>query len=362
MKRKSTILIIDDTVDTVELLKKRLRSEGYETFEAYDGVEGLKKIKDCSPDVVVLDIMMPKLDGYEVCKRLKSEDSTKHIPILMLTAKGDISDKVKGLDIGADMYITKPFDYKEISARIRSLLTKSAATKELADRERAEALDQMVDEIAHEIRNPLVAIGGFARRVKKSLPEGDANRKYLETILQNVTVLEKMVNELVGLKSAALSYMEPANINEILQNALDLNIKNIGKNNIAVTTHFMESSALIPVDVENLTRALANIIENGIEAMDGEIRNLVITTGVSGDYFEITIADSGKGISRDQIKNIFNPFFSSKIYGPGLGLTFTLRTIQNHKGTISVESEEGKGTSFTIRLPKKGRGKSVEAQ
>jgi DNA-binding response OmpR family regulator len=127
MPKKNKILIVDDAVDTVELLKKRFQSEGYETAEAYNGEEGLKQVTEYNPDLIVLDIMMPKIDGYEVCQKLKKDENTKYIPILMLTAKGEIEHKVKGLDIGADDYLSKPFDYKELSARIRSLLAVKAA-------------------------------------------------------------------------------------------------------------------------------------------------------------------------------------------------------------------------------------------
>jgi len=130
VEKKGKILIVDDAVDTVELLKKRLRFEGYDTAEAYDGEEGLKLVAEYNPDLIILDVLMPKLDGYEVCQRLKSDENTKYIPVLMLTAKSEVADKVKGLDIGADHYLAKPFNYKELSARVRSLVATKAARHE----------------------------------------------------------------------------------------------------------------------------------------------------------------------------------------------------------------------------------------
>ncbi|MFP7755083.1 sigma-54-dependent transcriptional regulator [Thermodesulfobacteriota bacterium B35] len=121
-EEKAKILIVDDTVDTVELLTKRLRAEGYDTEAAMDGEEALRKVRDYGPDLVILDVMMPKLNGYEVCRRLKEFPDRKFFRILMLTAKSKVSDKVRGLDIGADSYLTKPFDYRELSAMVRNLL------------------------------------------------------------------------------------------------------------------------------------------------------------------------------------------------------------------------------------------------
>ncbi len=351
MDAKTKILIVDDTIDTVELLRKRLRAEGYETSEAYDGEECLSLVDTVNPDLIILDVMMPKLNGYEVCQRLKSDENTKYIPVLMLTAKSEVKDKIKGLDIGADDYLAKPFDYKELSARVRSLLKIKAAREKLVEEEKSEALDQMLDEVAHEVRNPLVSIGGFARRVYESLPEGNLNRKYMEMILEDVARLETMVKQLIEIKSTSLLYMEPANINDVILKALDALDRELEENAINVETQFMDNPPVIPADKEQLQKAISNIIKNAIEAMSGEIRNLSITSRLIENHIEIQISDTGRGISREKIRNIFDPLFTSKIYGPGLGLPFALKIIQDHRGTISVESEPGKESTFTIRLP-----------
>ena len=354
MEAKSKILIVDDTVDIVELLLKRFKSEGYETTAAYDGEEGLRKVEEWGPNLVILDVMMPKLDGFQVLERLRMDENTKYLPVLMLTAKSKLPEKIKGLQRGADDYLTKPFDYKELSIRVRSLLAKEAASKKLVEEKKTEALDYVVDEVAHEVRNPLVVIGGLARRVYKNMPEGNPNRDYMQIILQNVAALEKMVAELFELKSAALTYVEPSDINEIIKTTLAKFDREIAANNIVVKTDLTEPAALIPVDRENLIRAFACLVENAIEAMTGEKRILAVSSRQNREgYVEIVFADTGKGISRKTIENIYDPFFSSKTYGPGLGLTFVLKTIQNHKGLISVESEQGTGTRFIVKLPAK---------
>jgi signal transduction histidine kinase len=350
---KNKILIVDDTRDIVDLLRKRLRADGYDTAEAFDGEAALALVEEYRPDLVVLDIMMPKMDGIEVCRRLRQEGRHRHLPVIMLTAKSQVPDKVRGLDTGADDYITKPFDYKELAARVRSLLAKKAASEDLAAKEKSTALDQMVDEVSHEVRNPLVVIGGFARRVLKSLPENDENRRAMEIILENVVVLEQMVTELVELKSATLSFREPADINAILCQVLDLFRREIDERSIELVTDFLENPPAIPVDRENITRALFNLIENAIEAMAEPPRQLTVSTALQAAFLQIRISDTGRGIAREKLKSIYDPFFTSKVHGPGLGLTFALKAIQNHNGQITVESEEGRGSTFTVRLPVK---------
>lgn len=351
MENKKKILIVDDSTDTVELLRKRLRAIGYDTDEAFDGVEGLEKIETYWPDLVLLDVMMPRLGGIEVLKRIRAKEQTKYVAVIMLTAKSDVQDKVDGFDGGADDYITKPFDFKELAARVRSLFAKKEESEQLATKEKTGALEYLVDEMAHEIRNPLVSIGGFARRVHDSLPDGSQNKDYLSIIIQNVAVLEKMVAHLVELKSAALTYVEPSDVNELLRVTLASFEQAFRESRITVVTDLLDSLPLIPADRYTLQQVLSHILENAIEAMTGELRKLTVETQVVEGHIEIRVTDTGKGISRDKIKNIFDPFYSSKIYGPGLGLTFARKSILSHKGTISVESEEGVGTTFAIRLP-----------
>ncbi len=351
MEKKRKILVVDDAVDTVELLKKRFHAEGYDTAEAYNGEEALQKVQEYVPDLIILDVMMPKMDGYEACRRLKGDEKTKYIPILMLTAKGEVEHKVMGLEIGADDYMGKPFDYKELSARVRSLLAIKATHEKKVAEEKTGALEQMMDQVAHEIRNPLTAIGGFARKVYGKLPEGDPNKKYMEMIIEDVAVLESMIKQLIELKTTAISYREPANMNDLLKECLQVFEQDFRQKAIEVETELVTDPPLIPADRKLLKRAFCYIIKNGVEAMEMEPKRLKIVSRVRDDRLEIGISDTGVGIAPDKIKNIFDPLVTSKTYGPGLGLTFALKIIQDHEGTIDVTSEPGKGTTFTIRFP-----------
>jgi two-component system alkaline phosphatase synthesis response regulator PhoP len=119
---REKILIVDEEIDASTALKLALETEGYNVIEALDGYEGIMKAKCENPDIILLDIMMPGMDGFEVCQLLKADPASRHIPIIMLTAKGEVDDKVEGLEMGADDYVTKPFNLKELKARIRIVL------------------------------------------------------------------------------------------------------------------------------------------------------------------------------------------------------------------------------------------------
>jgi two-component system alkaline phosphatase synthesis response regulator PhoP len=122
---REKILIVDDEMATLMPLKRALESEDYAVIEAYDGHEAIKKAKEMIPDLIILDLMLPGMDGNEVCQHLKTDAYTENIPIIMLTAKDSVNDKVEGLEIGADDYVTKPFILKELKARIKSVLRRS---------------------------------------------------------------------------------------------------------------------------------------------------------------------------------------------------------------------------------------------
>jgi two-component system alkaline phosphatase synthesis response regulator PhoP len=122
---RQTILIIDDEPDAIIAAKKALQSEGYNVIEVYNGKTGLEAIEEKTPDLILLDVMMPDMDGFEICKKLKEDELYNHIPIIMLTAKGEVDDRVEGIETGADDYITKPFNLRELKARIRMVLRRA---------------------------------------------------------------------------------------------------------------------------------------------------------------------------------------------------------------------------------------------
>ncbi len=351
MEMRPKILIVDDAVDTVDLLTKRFRAEGYDTAEAFNGEEALRKVAEYGPDLLVLDVMMPVMDGYEVCRRLKADEKTKYIPILMLTAKGEVEHKVKGLDIGADDYMAKPFDYKELSARVRSLLSIRATHEKKVVEEKTGALEQMMEQVAHEIRNPLTSIGGFARKVFSKLPDDDPNKRYMQMIIDDVAVLESMIKQLIELKSMSISMKAPSNINDIIKDSLKVFEQDLVQKAVKIDIALQEDLPAIVADKKLLKRAFCNLIKNAVEAMEAGTKKLKILSRMNGNSLAVEITDTGKGISQDKIKNIFDPMVTSKVYGPGLGLTFALKIIQDHKGSISVESEPQKGTTFTIKFP-----------
>lgn len=348
MKKK--ILIADDNPDNVELLRKRLGSQGYETAAAFDGEEALQAILQETPDLLILDVMMPKMDGYEVLQRLRQHDDYRNLPVILLTAKKEIPDKLKGLDIGADDYITKPFNPQELLARVKSLLTLREEQQRKSHDERLTALDQMVEGVAHEIRNPVTAIGGFARRLYDRLPDGSPEKHYAEVILNESKRLEQMVKQIVEATIISIPSLRKREINEVIHAALAACQERLTEGQVKVHLVLADDIPPLIMDAGNLRRVIAHLISNAITAMPGG-GTLTITTARRNHYVQIQVADTGVGIPPKILPHIFDPFFTTKSTGPGLGLAMVHKIIKQHGGQISVETEANKGTTFSILLP-----------
>jgi len=345
---KPSILIVDDDERNVILLTVKMEREGYEVASVSNGVDALERVLTFHPDVILMDVMMPRMNGYEVLKVLKSDERTRYIPVIMLTGLGEVENKVQGFDVGAEDYITKPFSLREVSARVRSLLRVRALQKRIRDTEKMAALGGMVDGIAHEIRNPLMVIGGMARR----LHERDCDEKcrgYAEAIIKCVERLEKMIVRVDDYKRILVSKPRPVEINRVVEDALRDMAFLIEDGEIETEVSCLKPSPVVNMDYINLKTAICNIIQNSVEAM-GDTGLLEISTRLEDGRAVVEIKDNGPGIDPDEQKKIFHPFQTSRIEGAGLGLTMAHRIISDHSGEISVSSTLNEGTVMTISL------------
>ncbi|MBI5562617.1 MAG: response regulator [Deltaproteobacteria bacterium] len=348
---KPRVLVVDDEEMNAILLSTKFERAGYEVERAKDGFEALQKVSVFHPDIVLLDVMMPRMDGYEALRRLKSKEETRYIPVIMLTGKADVEDKVMGLEVGAEDYISKPYSLQEVAARVKSLLRMRSLQTRLRETEKMAALGEMVDGIAHEIRNPLTAIGGMARRLHEHETDPQ-HREYADRIIKSVERLERMLQRVDEYKKILVSTLRPGDINGVIadaaRDAAEF-IENEGKE-ITVKTDLMERPPLLNLDAGNLRVAIFNVLQNSVEAIEkkGEIR--IETRPAFDQTFVLRVSDNGIGIEKDSLRNIFNPFQTSKFQGAGLGLTITYRIIHDHGGEITVESAPGKGTVVTMRF------------
>jgi len=374
MTNKAKILIVDDNVDTVELLTKRFHAEGYDTSEAYDGEQALQKVVEYQPDIIILDIMMPKIDGYEVSKRLKSYDNTKHIPIIMLSAKARVPDKIKGLDLGADDYIVKPFDYRELSQRVKYWVTVKVEVeerltkigqleKELIQSERLAAVGQTVASLAHYVKNILFGLKGGVYLVNEALKENDT-----DSLKDGWDIVESNMGRISGLVLDLLEYSrerkpeyEKCFPNEIADDVCKLTQESAKEYSIEIIKDFDPSMGEAVMDPKGIHRCMLNLVSNAIDACiydSNEEKNWVVqvrTLLEDDSMVKFEISDNGCGMDEETKQKLFTSFFTTKEgRGTGLGLLNTQKIVQEHGGTITVNSQPGEGSIFTIRMPYRG--------
>ncbi|MEK6790465.1 MAG: response regulator [Deltaproteobacteria bacterium] len=350
-KMKPRILLVDDEEINLTLLAAKFERVGYELEKASNGIEAIVKVKEFKPDIILMDVVMPQMDGYEALRILKSREETSYIPVILVTGRSEVEDKVLGFEVGAEDYISKPYSLQEVVARVKSLLRMRALQAKLTETEKMAALGGMVDGIAHEVRNPLMAIGGMARRLKEH--ETDPQHKdYADRIISSVERLERMLRRVDEYKRMLVSTRTSGDINNVLTVcASDIKefIDGQGKE-IEVKVALMPEPPPINMDAGNMRVAIYNILQNSADAIEKKGVITIETLPSMDQSITLRITDTGCGIKDEDIRKIFNPFHTSKISGAGLGLTISYRIIHDHGGEIEVASRPGEGTAMTIRL------------
>ncbi|GBE94375.1 hybrid sensor histidine kinase/response regulator [Nostoc cycadae] len=362
------ILAVDDTKDNLILVQTILESEGYQIDLVSDGKSALKYVEQSPPDLILLDVMMPGMDGYEVTRRIRQNPEIKsYVPILLITAFHE-SSVVEGLDNGADDFIRKPFDTDELLARVRSLLRLKHSLDEQQKMSRQR--EDFVSRLTHDLRTPLVAadrmLGLFQDETFcKISPE---MKQAISVMIRSNQNLMQMVNtllEVYRLEAGKKTFNdEVCNLPEIVQEVVSELSPLTNEKNLYVE---VDTSGLAPNptdpgivmgDALELRRVFNNLLGNAIKFTDTggiTIRFSEETSKPQGKtWVIITIEDTGYGIAPEDLAGIFERFRQgrNKRSGSGLGLHLSYRIAEAHGGNITVASELGKGSVFTVRLPK----------
>ena len=363
------ILVVDDTPDNLMLIQGILQAEGHEIILAKDGKTALALVEESPPQLILLDVMMPGMDGFEVTKRLRSNKTLPFIPILLITAY-DQPSAVRGLDSGADDFIRKPVDVDELLARVRSLLRLKHSVDERE--QMARQREDFVSRLTHDLRTPLVA----ADRVLELMQQGALGElspglhEAIATMSRSHRNLLEMVNTLLEVyryEAARKTF-----------NFSQIDLHTLAKEVIEELSPLAEAKGLalrveehhgmIPMQVRGdrleLRRLLTNIIGNGIKFTDRGSITVELEREASSKtdaWVVVSVRDTGVGISEADQKWLFNRFRtgSHRGSGSGLGLHLSRQIVETHGGTISVRSEQGQGSLFIVCLPALNSNESV---
>lgn len=367
------VLIVEDSISSAELISEILESINIRTAFAKNGKSAIKKAKANKFDLILLDIVLPDIDGFTVCRKLKASSETKDIPVIFITIKVDNASLIKGFEVGGVDYVKKPFINKELLARVKTHLDLNRQREELLKaKEAAETADiqksVFVANMSHEIRSPLNSILGFSALLKKEKLQKEERDTFLNTIYNSGIQLLKLVDDIIHISKIEAGQLRinktECNIRKLLS---ELHLEYTQKKNKKGLTEIElkyknqadNKDPVILADPVRLREILSNMLDNALKFTDSGS----VEFGYSINYrpdnrvVEFFVKDTGIGISRDKLHVVFERFgqvsdsLSRNIEGTGLGLAISKHLVELMGGEISIESEAGKGTKFTFSIP-----------
>ncbi|GAB4364671.1 MAG: response regulator [Calditrichia bacterium] len=374
-ERKARVLVVEDNQESVDLLVYFLNPAGYEVYTANDGLTALEMVKTVSPDIILLDIMLPGMDGYQVCERLKKDKSTFHIPIIMITALKELKDKIRALESGADDFVSKPFDNVELLTRVKSLLRLKFYHDELLRRnreleEQKQALmredllkKELTNLIVHDMKNPLFVIQGNLQMMalsKEAVPSAQ-QEVYTKRIARSSRSLLRMILNLLDISRLEQKQMEiepiPTCLNDMVNDIVE-SIRDIPEHqtkSVQIKEH--GNPLTVYVDKEIFERVLDNLFHYVFQNTPDYKSIVIEAEEVEGQKVILRVTHDGVPIPEKFKKKIFSkaaqPELKKAGFKParGLGLLFCKLALEVQKGKIYLDENIKDKNSFVLELP-----------
>ncbi len=377
--RPADVLIVDDTVENLQMLTNMLKEKGYSARPLPSGKLALQAIESLPPDLILLDINMPEMNGFEVCQRLKAREETRDIPVIFISALSDTMDKVKAFQAGGVDYVTKPFQIEEVHARVEAHLALRQLRVELEQRndqleqslDRQKELEQLkerlVQMIVHDLKNPLAAIMGNTDYLMDEVPAGGDAEEAMHDVADSARAMHRMVINILDvlqLEDRKLTpRRRPVDLAALAQGAAGTlrAVAELGGHTIEV-----QAPAGLPevqLDPDLVQRVLENLLENALKyTPPGSSVTVVVGLSPEGDA-AIDVLDQGPGVPehlREQVFEVYERLERDQDRDArksrGLGLAFCKLAAEAHGGRIWIEDRAPKGAAFRVMLPAEGPG------
>jgi two-component system, sensor histidine kinase and response regulator len=361
------LLVVDDDASNRDVLSRRLTKQGHQVRTACSGRDALVLMHETDFDLVLLDIMMPDMDGYEVLGRIKTDDRLHHIPVIMISALSEVQSVVRCIEAGAEDYLAKPFDPTLLKARIGACLEKKRGRdretvlfaqlqKNYKRLEEVEKLrDDMRNMIVHDLRTPLTSVIVGVEMLEKNGDLNETQRQMMTIAASGGKTLLGMINDLLDIEkmesgATQLQYTE-LSAAALVSEAVD-QIASLAEN--SKTSLLIDIGPELPRfggDDKKLSRTLVNLIGNAIKFT--RAGTVTITVSQDGESIRFAVRDTGDGIPSESFERIFEKFgqLDSRRVGTGLGLAFCKLAVEAHGGRIHVESKPGAGSTFSFTIP-----------
>ncbi|MGJ3239536.1 MAG: sensor histidine kinase [Anaerolineae bacterium] len=365
-----SILVVDDNEMNVELLVSILDRYDYNVYTANHGKQALEIVQQHKPELVLLDINMPEMDGYEVCRRIKANPDTSEIPVIFISALADTENVIEGFDAGGVDYIMKPFKYREVIVRIETQVMLFLQKREIEQlRQREQQSYQRMDQIrrqfigsaTHDLKNPLFVISGYADMLEMSPTVADNPHLlgFVQSIKRGVGKMSDLVYDMLDLlqleMGIKLDKQATAFVPFLQEVTQDMRVRAQEKS-ITLTVHPPTERVTLEIDAQRIGRVLDNLISNAIKYTPAG-GTVDVYGKCEGNQVIVEVIDSGLGIPADILPTIFQPFERVNTEehmaqeGTGLGLSIVKTIVEQHDGIVTVESTLGEGSCFRFILP-----------
>ena len=373
--RKAKVLIVEDSQESIDLLVYFLKPAGYEIITAMDGLEAIQMIEKSLPDIILLDIMLPELDGFQVCERLKKNDRTFHIPVVMITALKELKDKIRALEAGADDFISKPFDSVELLARVKSLLRLKFFYDELLKKNvelekqqqvllREDLLKkELTNLIVHDMKNPLFVIQGNLQMMSMQQKAGrqESSEKYTKRIERSSRGLLRMILNLLDIsrleqKTISLEPV-PVNLQKLVRESTEYFCDIPEHSNKKLQLKFEDDLPEVYVDRDVFERILDNLF-NYVFPNTPENKGILVRIEKGKEEFILLkVYHEGQQIPKEFHQQIFRKFAQAELKksgfkpGRGLSLIFCKFALNAHGGDIRINPDYTNGNCFELKIP-----------
>jgi signal transduction histidine kinase len=344
-----TILVVDDEAVMAESIRIGLENKGYRVIKAYSARQALDKLSsgEHSIDLVVTDYLMPTMNGLDLLAAVRR--SHPSLPVILMTAYAQTSLVIDALRNHCDSFIEKPFNLDQLVAEIERIKLHLLQNTKSSD------LHHVLPRLVHQINNPLMAINGFAELIRLNGSNGTLLQRYAEKILAAVKLIGHINNDVMNAgRRTEEDKLKPIELDALLGGCLEMFKGLFALKGIQVERRITVPGLRVPGDQFGLEQVFNNLILNAVDAMDGRIKKtltIAVVPPKNSASVEITIKDTGCGIREEILTRIFEPYFTSKRDGNGLGLEIIKNIVEKHSGEVLVESLVGTGSTFTIRLP-----------
>lgn len=367
----AVILVVDDNEMNVELLANMLERSLFKPVTAMGGKEALTVLEETIPELILLDINMPEMSGYDVCRHLKADEKTSAIPVIFISALDELENIIEGFDVGGVDYITKPFRFREVLARVTNHLTayrQKCQIEEMRARERQQfkKIDdlrkQFIGSATHDLKNPLFVISGNTEMLEsvEAVRESEEAKHFIDAIQRGIGKMNTLVADILDL----LQLETEVNLEKtscsltkfLVETAEDMRASAEKKGHKFIV-YPPDEEVEVLIDPIRFARVLENLISNAIKYTPTPNGEIYVQAKVGFTTVEIEVIDTGLGIPEDVMPKLFNPFVRVNTEehmaqdGTGLGLSIVKTLVEQHQGTVEVKSELGKGSTFRVILP-----------